>query len=77
MNCLYCGLETGTSGSHTSTPGCLAALREERERLKREVLQRSLALMAVAADASERALSEPAELGRSTADAPEVQMDPT
>jgi hypothetical protein len=44
MNCLYCGLETGTGGSHTSTPACLAALSRERDRLKREVLQRSLTL---------------------------------
>jgi hypothetical protein len=54
MNCLYCGVETGTGGSHTSTPACLAALSRERDRLKREVLQRGLTSMAAGAAVTER-----------------------
>ena len=56
MNCLYCGVETGTGGSHTSTPACLAALSRERDRLQHEV-QRGLTGPDVGPGVSEGALA--------------------
>jgi hypothetical protein len=67
MNCLYCGVETGTGGSHTSTPACLAALSRERDRLKHEVLQRGLAARDGRASVPEGTLHEHAELGPANA----------
>jgi hypothetical protein len=75
MNCLYCGVETGTGGSHTSTPACLAALSAERDRLKREVLQRGLAAVDGRASMPDGTLHEHADLGRAKAGSYGVRDD--
>ena len=75
MNCLYCGVETGTGGSHTSTPACLAALSRERDRLKHEVRQRSLSAEDAAADVTDRARAELSELGPAKAGPYEIRQE--